>query len=169
MLDRRFLSYSADKLRQSEERIAICLERLTPDQIWWRGSPEQNAVGNLVLHLSGNVNQWLLTGVGGEPDTRDRDSEFAARGTASGLELRAVLQEAMVPAYSLLSQLQPERLHDRLQLQGYDLTVLEGIYHVVEHFSLHTGQILYITKMLRREDLGFYAHLANANHAEKVP
>jgi hypothetical protein len=54
-------------------------------------------------------------------------------------------------------------------VQGYDKSILEAIYHVVEHFSLHTGQIIYATKLLRKEDLGFYKHLNHTTHSEKTP
>src|ERR1700691_5757570 len=98
--DRLFLDYSARKLRQLNSRIEDCLGRLTEEQIWARGAETENAVGNLVLHLSGNVRQWIVAGVGGRPDVRQRDAEFAARGglAAHGLaeHLRGIVEEAAV-------------------------------------------------------------------------
>jgi uncharacterized protein DUF1572 len=75
-----FLDYSVRKLRQLTGRIEDCLGRLTEEQIWARGAESENAVGNLVLHLSGNVRQWIVAAVGGRPDIRERDAEFGARG-----------------------------------------------------------------------------------------
>ena len=80
MIEQAFLKYSADQLLTFSGRIEDCLGRLTAEQIWTRNSENQNAVGNLVLHLCGNVRQWIIGGIGGRPDIRDRDSEFAARG-----------------------------------------------------------------------------------------
>ncbi len=125
-----------------------------------RGTENQNAVGNLVLHLNGNVRQWILSGVGGAPNTRVRDEEFAARSVqgaeALGRLLRGTVDEALV----IIRSLPQERLMERTTIQGHDVTVLEAIFHVVEHFSGHTSQIIFVTKMWTGEDLGFYSYLS---------
>lgn len=169
-IESTFLAYSADKLTQLRGRIETCLAKLTPEQIWLRHTDNENAVGNLVLHLTGNVRQWILSGVGGQPDARVRDTEFAARGGVEPAELRTRLRATVDEAAALIRALPAARLADRLTVQGYDITVLEAILHVVEHFSGHTGQIVFATKFLTGEDLGFYAHLRAAKaHSEKTP
>ena len=169
MIHEVFLKFSAGKLRQFESRIATCLDTLTEEQIWWRGAGTQNAVGNLVLHLGGNLGQWVLSGIGGAPDTRDRDSEFAAQGGPPKAELGAMLRGRVDGASRIIETLSAERLLEPLERQGYTGTVLEGIYHVVEHFGQHTGQIIYATKLLTAKDLGFYAHLNKPVHSETIP
>jgi len=164
-----FLNCAAEKLAELCGRIETCLAKLTPEQIWMRGGENQNAVGNLVLHLNGNVRQWILSGVGGAPDTRTRDAEFAARGGTERAELVERLESTVREAIAVLGKVPPGRLEQRVTIQKYDLTVMEAIFHVVEHFSQHTGQILFATKMLTGEDLGFYKHLKAAAHAEKTP
>jgi uncharacterized damage-inducible protein DinB len=169
-VDSFFLDYSANKLRQLTERIETCLARLTPEQVWMRGSENENAIGNLVLHLAGNVRQWIVSGVGGKPDTRDRDGEFAARGGLSVPQLTARLRDTVVQAVAVLETVAPERLEDALVIQGYAVSRLEAVYHVVEHFSMHTGQIIFATKILTGADLGFYCHLQSAAaHGEPTP
>ena len=169
-IESTFLAYSADKLTQLRGRIETCLAKLTPEQIWLRHTDNENAVGNLVLHLTGNVRQWILSGVGGQPDARVRDTEFAARGGVEPAELRTRLRATVDEAAALIRALPAARLADRLTVQGYDIAVLEAILHVVEHFSGHTGQIVFATKFLTGEDLGFYAHLRAAKaHSEKTP
>jgi uncharacterized damage-inducible protein DinB len=169
-LDRIFLDHSIQKLRQYESRIATCLGKLSAEQIWARGSSAENAVGNLVLHLCGNVRQWIVSGVGAQADIRDRDSEFAASGGSGAAELGARLRATIDDAAKVLAQVPAERLPQRIVVQGYDVSVMEAIYHVVEHFSGHTGQIIFATKMLTGEDLGFYRHLSRAAaHTEKTP
>ena len=164
-----FLEYSARKLRQLCGRIEDCLGRLTEEQIWARGAENENAVGNLVLHLSGNVRQWIVAGVGGQPDIRQRDAEFAARGGATA-DFAERLRGTVAEAVRVIEGLAPERLPERLVVQGYDVTVLEAIYAVVEHFSGHTGQMVYATKMLTGEDLGYYRYLnTTAPHGGKTP
>jgi hypothetical protein len=168
-LDRLFLDYSTQKLRQLAGRIETCLGKLTDEQIWTRGGDQENAIGNLVLHLSGNVRQWIVTGVGGAPDIRERDAEFAARGGMTAPELGARLRVAVEEAASVIETVSAARLADRIVVQKYDVSVLEAIYHVVEHFSGHAAQIIFATKMLTSEDLGFYRHLRAASHGETTP
>ena len=169
-LDRLFLGYSASKLRQLSGRIGDCLERLTDEQIWLRGNDEQNAVGNLVLHLCGNVRQWIGFGVANQPDIRVRDREFAARGDITSAQLRDRLQGIVEEAAAIIESVPAGRLGEKISVQKYDLTVLEGIYHVVEHFSQHTGQIIFATKLLTGSGMNFYGHLKSAGeHGQKTP
>jgi uncharacterized damage-inducible protein DinB len=147
-------------LTKLNARIETCVAKLTPEQIWARGAANENAVGNLVLHLAGNVRQWIICGVGGAEDHRDRDSEFAAVAGENMTErLRATVEEAV----AVISNLPHSKLSERKTIQKhYEVTVLEAIYHVVEHFSMHTGQIIFATKLLTGEDLGFYGYLKSA-------
>jgi uncharacterized damage-inducible protein DinB len=168
--ERAFLRYSADKLRQLSSRIETCLGQLGEDQVWARGSENENAVGNLVLHLCGNARQWIVAAIGGRPDVRERDKEFATRGGVAIAGLAGRLRETVAEAVAALEALDPNRLTEPVTIQGYDQTVLEAIYHVVEHFSGHTGQIIFATKLMTGSDLGFYRHLRGAAaHGEKTP
>jgi uncharacterized damage-inducible protein DinB len=167
--EQAFLTYSAEKLRQYTDRISVCLEQLTPEQVWARGSDNENAVGNLILHLAGNVRQWIGSGVAGRENVRDRDSEFAARGRVSSDELRTLLRTTVDEAVAVIEKLTPDRLGETIRVQSYDVTVLQAVYHVVEHFSHHTGQIIFATKLLTGGDLGFYRHLSNLSHTEQTP
>jgi uncharacterized damage-inducible protein DinB len=164
-IETNFLNCAAEKLAELCPRIETCLGKLTPEQIWMRGTENQNAVGNLVLHLNGNVRQWILSGVGGQPNARHRDEEFAARGGMEPEALGRLLREAVDEALAIIRSLPPERLTEEVTIQGYDGTVLKAIFHVVEHFSGHTAQIIFITKMLTGEDLGFYSHLSGKPHS----
>jgi uncharacterized damage-inducible protein DinB len=169
-LPREFLEYSADKLRQLSGRIESCLGTLSEEQVWARGSENENAIGNLVLHLGGNVRQWIVAGVGGAPDMRERDQEFAARDAVPVPELVERLRATVAQAVAVLDRVTAERLAQRIVVQEYEMSVLSAIYHVVEHFSGHTGQIIFATKMLTGSDLGFYRHLrTTAAHGEKTP
>ncbi len=168
-VERLFLEYSVSKLEQLHSRIRECLNKLGEDEIWARGAENENAIGNLVLHLTGNVRQWIVAGVGGETDTRLRDHEFNARGDTHKQELVDRLEAAVAHAKTVIENLTPARLTGRVTIQKYEVTVLEAVYHVVEHFSQHTGQIIFATKMLTGDDLGFYKHLKAAAHAEPTP
>ncbi len=168
-LGRIFIDCATKKLEQLLSRIGDCLGKLAPDEIWARGNENENAIGNLVLHLNGNVRQWIISGVGGAPDTRVRDAEFEARGGLETEELLGRLETTVHEAVAVLGRVTGAGLAERVTIQKYELTVLEAIFHVVEHFSHHTGQILFATKMLTGEDLGYYKHLKAAVHGEKTP
>jgi uncharacterized damage-inducible protein DinB len=169
-LEADFLDHSVQRLEQFFGRIETCIGKLNAEQIWMRGGENQNAIGNLVLHLAGNVRQWILSGVGGAGDSRDRDQEFAARGGMEPAELLRLLRATVQDAVAVLRSLPHERLTERRVIQGYDVTVLEAIYSVVEHFSGHTAQIVFVTKMLTGEDLGFYRYLSMPqSHSRRVP
>lgn len=137
-------------------RIRACVERLGDDDLWWRPNPESNSVGNLVLHLSGNVRQWIVSGVGGAPDARRRQGEFDERGPVPRAELLERLTSTVREADDVISRVRPEALGERRRIQGHDVTVMEAVYHAVEHFSMHTGQVILLTKMLSGGDLAFY-------------
>lgn len=168
--DQLFLDYSCRKLEQLAERICACLGELDPAQTWQRVSENENAVGNLVLHLCGNVRQWIGFGVAGLADTRRRAEEFAARDGAPPAELADLLRGTVREAVAALRALPPGRLLESTRVQGYEVTALEAVYHVVEHFSGHTGQVIFATKRFTGRDLGFYRHLGESRlHSEKVP
>ncbi len=137
-------------------KIQAALETMEEEDLWWRPNPASNAAGNLVLHLAGNLRQWIVSAVGGGPDQRARAAEFAAQGELTRPDLLALLTEAVLDADAVLARTDPASLSERRHVQGRDVTVLQAIYHAVEHFSMHTGQILYLAKQRTGKDLGFY-------------
>ncbi len=168
-VETEFLTISADEITQLMGRIDSCVQKLTPEQIWMRAGTNQNAVGNLLLHLNGNVRQWILHGIGGQADVRQRDAEFATRDGAGANELLARLRSTVEEAAALFRTLPAERLLERTSTQGYDCTVLGAIYHVVGHFAGHTFQIIFATKLATGEDLGFFAHLNSSAAPDPLP
>jgi len=174
-----FLSVSRQYLgTEYPTKLRAAVEALPADALWWRANEQSNSVGNLLLHLDGNVRQWIVAGVGGATGAgaidrswqRDRTGEFAARSGPDAGELLDRLDGTLREADAVLARLTPAALASRCEIQGRDITVFDAIYHVVEHFSLHLGQIIFATKMLTSEDLGFYRHLSKAAaHTEKTP
>ena len=165
-LEDDFLTSAADKLAENLDRIETCLAELPPQSLWARDSENENAVGNLLLHLEGNVRQWILSGIGAGLDERNRPSEFAARAGASAPVLLAKLRGTVGEALALIRALPHQRLAEEVSIQGHDTTVLAAIFHVVEHFSGHTYQIILLTKRFTAKDLGFYSHLDKADQRE---
>ena len=138
------------------KRIGLCLDQLTDEQVWWRPNESSNSIGNLVLHLNGNVRQWILSGVAEQDDVRKRQTEFDQRNLIPKKEIWALLRQTMEEVRPVLDNLSAHELVLRKPVQVYEETVVAMIVHVTEHFSYHTGQIAWITKMLTDEDLGFY-------------
>ena len=137
-------------------KIQRCLEQLTDEQIWSRPNEASNSIGNLVLHLCGNARQWIVSGLGDHSDRRDRDSEFKQREIIPRVELLESLQTTVREVAQVLANLDSNVVLERRTIQGKDVEVLEAIFHVTEHFSMHTGQIILLTKMLAQRDMKFY-------------
>ncbi len=147
------LNDAQERFRHYLSRILRCLDEMSDEEIWWRPNEASNSAGNLVLHLSGNVRQWIISGLGGAADTRERDLEFSERGPVSRRELATRLRTAVNEACRVLKKLTPQSLARNYTIQGYHATGVEAVSHVCEHFALHAGQIIYITKMRQGKDL----------------
>jgi uncharacterized damage-inducible protein DinB len=148
-----FLNTAVARLRQFTDQIVLCLGKLSDDQIWARGRENENAVGNLVLHLKGNVRQWIVAGLGGKPDIRQRDREFSAEGGMTGNELAAQLRQTVDEGAQVIAALTADQLTRVYEIQNRKSTGLEAVFHVVAHFAEHKGQIIFATKNLTGEDL----------------
>lgn len=137
-------------------RIKMCLDKLTEEQIWWRPNDSSNSIGNLVIHLTGNVRQWVMNGIAGQSDTRTRQQEFDEQGPLPTAEIWHRLHTVMQEIIPVLDAIAPEDLVQTRPVQVYEETVISILVHVTEHFSYHTGQIAWVTKMLTEKELGFY-------------
>jgi len=165
-VSRLFLEFSRAKLLdQYWPRLRTAVESLSGDRVWWRPNEASNSVGNLLLHLNGNVRQWLVASFESLEDSRNRPAEFAAREGAPAAELLAQLGATMEEASAVLSRLTETDLTRTYRIQGYSVTGLHAVYQVVEHFGLHYGQILYVTKLVTGQDLGFYRELNKTGRA----
>ena len=143
-------------LEESTPRIVKCITKLSEEQVWWRPNAESNSIGNLVLHLDGNVRQWILAGVDDQPDRRTRQAEFDEQGPIPKDQLIARIEATMAEVEPILDAVTAEQLLNKKPVQTFEESVLSILVHVTEHFSYHTGQIAWITKMLTDEQVGFY-------------
>lgn len=134
-------------------KIERCLDHLSDADIWWRPNEASNSIGNLILHLCGNVTMWIIGGVGALPFERHRQLEFDERRKIPSAELRRRLRGVVEHADEVMSAVHADELLNRRKIQGYDVTVLEAMYHVVEHFGMHTGQIILLSKARVGQDL----------------
>lgn len=144
-------------LRWNLERIARCLDEITEEQVWQRPNANSNSIGNQVLHLCGNITQWVIAGLGGAPDNRARDEEFAATGGVGKAELLARLTEVIEKSETVISGLTEQEVVRERAVQTF---VHDGMFiltHVTEHLSYHTGQIIFYVKALKDKDLDMYA------------
>jgi hypothetical protein len=161
-----FLEFSRRKLLDHYwTRLHACVEPLTEEQVWWRPNHASNSIGNLILHLNGNVRQWLVASFNRQDDLRDRPAEFSAESGLTAGQLLERLGATMSEAASVLDRLTQADLVAPYEIQGYHVTGLEAVYQVVEHFGLHYGQIAYIAKSLVGRDLGFYRELDKTGRA----
>jgi uncharacterized damage-inducible protein DinB len=155
-ISRAFIDQSRRLLTESYlPRIERAVEDVSTEQVWWRANPQSNSIGNLLLHLNGNVRQWIISGLGGEQDVRKRQREFDAQTGADATELLRDLRATVGAADQVLANIEPSTILERRRIQSYDVTVMKAIYAVVEHFSMHTGQIILLAKTFKG-DLAFY-------------
>lgn len=142
---------------ESLPRLETCLSLLTEEEIWHRPNPQTNSVGNLVLHLAGNVRQWIVHALGAAADTRDRSREFAEEGPLPTAHLLERIRSALDDVDRTLDELDPRSLLEPRKVQGFTETGVSILVHVTEHFSYHVGQITYVVKATKNVDTGYYA------------
>lgn len=137
-------------------KIRLAVAELSYDDVWRRANEESNSIGNLIVHLAGNIRQWIVAGIGGETGERDRAAEFAMRDGPEIPELLSLLEAAVRDADRVIAALDESDLIRECTIQGRNTTVLAATYHVVEHFSMHTGQIVMLAKMYSPGSVHFY-------------
>jgi hypothetical protein len=142
-----YLSTCQRKLATCHQRVRHCVHQLTDEQVWWRPSDSHNSIANLVLHLCGNVRQWVVSGAGGASDVRNRHQEFAERRRIGRGELLQRLGEVVTEADAVLSRLTSAQLLEPRRIQGFDETVLSAIFDSLAHFNGHTQEIVFITRL----------------------
>jgi len=151
-----FVGYSLEKMKQMAAQVKECVQGLSDEQVWQRSGDNANSIGNLLLHLAGNIRQWIGHGVGGLADVRERDKEFAARGGRSTADILGLFDKTIADAMQIVKELPLERLTERIKPQNREVAILEAIYQVVGHLQLHAGQIIFATKQTTGKDLQFF-------------
>lgn len=151
-----FLQEVSRRLEESVSRLHICLGLLTTEEIWRKPNEHSNSVGNIILHLCGNMRQWVLSGLGDFPDSRERDTEFSQHDPISSDMLLDKVDEVMNEVESLLKKMGEEKLLASYRVQGFSETGIAILLHVVEHFSYHVGQITYYVKLTKDIDTDYY-------------
>jgi uncharacterized damage-inducible protein DinB len=152
-----FLSFAVTRLKLTQTEIGRCCDQLSEEQMWHRGGDYENSIANLLLHLEGNMRQWILHGIAGHPDVRRRDEEFTLTPMTSAAEARATFNATLEDVCRVISSLSPDQLLTVIDPQPTgtwrNLTILEAIFQVVGHVQLHAGQIILLTKQLVQRDL----------------
>ncbi len=148
--------FAVHKLRDLHAQIERCVGLLSDEELWQRSNAHTNSLGNLLLHLTGNVNQWIVCGLRGRLAQRDRPAEFAARGPLPRAQVLGNLAAVCREALAVIEGLRAADLATRRTIQEYEVSQVAAVFHVVEHFSFHTGQIVHMTKVLKDVDVSLY-------------
>jgi hypothetical protein len=146
---------AAGELDSGLKKITHCLDQLTDEQVWWRPMPSMNSIANLLLHLCGNVRQWIISGVGGAEDTRNRPQEFSQRGPIGKDELLQRLTETVGKAKEAMAKASAADLVRGHRVQSFEVTGIGAIFHSVSHFQGHTQEIIHMTRCQLGEDYKF--------------
>ena len=154
-----FIDQSIFRINENTPKIIKCLDDLSEEQIWVRPSKASNSMGNIILHLCGNIRQYIISALGGQADVRERDKEFAAMDGYTKKELQNKLVTTLEEAINVIQSVDEIQLLKIYSVQGFNESGIGIIIHVTEHYSHHTGQIIFWTKQLKGKDLGFYANI----------
>ena len=154
-----FIEQAIKHFEENPPRIENCLSRLSEAEVWQKPNSQTNSIANLILHLCGNIRQYVIASLGKQPDTRERDLEFSTSGGLNKKELLQSIRQTCEEAVQVMRQCSEEELLRKRMVQGFEYSGIGIVIHVVEHFSYHTGQIAFWTKYLKDQDLGFYADL----------
>lgn len=154
-----FIDQAIYRLEENTPKIEKCLDELTEEEVWKKPNASSNSIGNIILHLCGNITQYILSSLGNVEDRRERDKEFTAWGGLNKKELFHQLKSTVDQAAVIIQNVSQNELLRKRSVQAYELSAIGIILHVVEHYSYHTGQIIFWTKLLKDRDLGFYANV----------
>ena len=154
---KEFIEQTLKSIDENTSKIKACMMQLNEKDIWFRHNEHVNSVGNIILHLCGNIRQWIISSLGGAPDIRERDLEFSTAGGFTKEELTTRWQDTMQEAVTVITDASPENLLRNRVVQGSAHSGIGIIIHVTEHYSYHTGQIIFLTKLYKNIDMGFYA------------
>ena len=143
-------------LTDGVHRLRICLNKLSDEQLWFRPNDATLSVGITLQHLAGNIRQYIISGIGGKEDVRQREEEFTDHTRPAKETLGENLISTIREAVEILKDLRPKDIQDQYMIQGFTYSFVDVLIHVVEHFSYHMGQITYITKMLTNEETEYY-------------
>jgi uncharacterized damage-inducible protein DinB len=153
---KEFVKHALYRMDENLRMIGICMNQLTEEEIWMKPNDSTNSIGNLLLHLCGNITQYAISSLDHRPDHRKRDKEFSSRHEGDKAQLLARLEQVVKEAQKVLKQSDEKNLINTRQVQAYTFSGIGNVMHVIEHFSYHTGQIALWTKLLQNKDLGFY-------------
>lgn len=156
---KEFIEHSIYRVELNTPRINKCLKLLSEKDVWKRPNDQSNSIGNLILHLCGNIRQYIISSLGKSEDFRERDLEFTAEGGLTKSELQGKLEDTVGAAVNVIRNASIEELLRVRLVQGFDYSGVGVIIHVTEHYSYHTGQIAFWTKVITGSDLGFYSNV----------
>jgi uncharacterized damage-inducible protein DinB len=151
-----FINNSMYRMDESTRMIQICFKELSEEQVWKKPNANSNSIANLILHLCGNITQYIISSLGEVEDIREREKEFSSTSGLNKDQLLQKLMETVNTAKKVIFSAEFNKLLKKRPVQGFDFSGIGIIVHVVEHYSYHTGQIALLTKLWNDKDLGFY-------------
>jgi uncharacterized damage-inducible protein DinB len=156
-LAEEFIAQSIYRMEEKLTHFEKAMAQVSEEDVWKKPNANSNSIGNIIIHLCGNITQYIISSLGEQADIRERDAEFAAKGGMTKAELMAKLQSTVQQANQVIKHLDTDRLLDIRSVQAYQFSAIGIILHVVEHFSYHTGQITFWVKLLKDVDLNLFA------------
>lgn len=150
--EKHFLEQTNERIHNAYERIINCLDQLEEEHIWYRPDSDVNSIGIIINHLCGNLRQWIVSGIGGLQDIRNRPLEFDDSTKLSKHELINKFKKIINNCKKTIDNFNPGNLLEKRRIQGFDENALSAIYGAVTHLELHAGQITYITRIILKSN-----------------
>ena len=144
------------RIGENVRMIRIALSKIEEKEIWKRQNQALNPLGNQLLHICGNMTQYVLSGLGRERDNRERDIEFSTEDGYTSDDLLQQLLGTTQRASAVINEASEADLLLVYKVQGFEFSGIGLVLHAVEHFSYHTGQIAIQVKLAIDKPLGFY-------------
>ena len=134
-----------ERIEDLRGQVSGLLADLPAEALNWRpieGKDDHvtNSLAVLAAHLAGAEHFWIAEVVGGRPETRDRDAEFATV-AASTSELIQLLEKTARETREVFSALSESDLNGTRQARGRDVPVRWCMLHVIDHTALHLGHM----------------------------
>jgi uncharacterized damage-inducible protein DinB len=152
-----FIAMTLNLLDKELEKNLLALSRISDEALWKKLREGTNSIGNLCLHLAGNEYHNIVSSIGGYPYVRERSAEFLAEGGYTCRELSEYLSAVREKSHEVLTALSEDDLGREININyppeagiiSYSRQMRELLYHVSVHYAYHTGQIVYITRLIQ--------------------
>jgi hypothetical protein len=140
------------KFTEIQRRIDLALEQLDDAGVNWQPNSSSNSISTLIRHIAGNIGDRIAKGIlQQDAPARNRAEEFRQT-DVSKEQLAELIRERFDFVVRTVTEMQADDFERTQTVRGKERTGVDMLHQCAAHYSEHMGQILYIAKMLTREN-----------------